>query len=70
MQIFARYADGIERALALLRAGQLVGFPTETVCGLGCDLCYVNGLQRHVVVFWGDGEGLVRCFTRAMALDK
>ena len=30
-------ADGIARAAALLRAGQLVAFPTETVYGLGAD---------------------------------
>lgn len=32
-------ADGIAQAAALLRAGQLVAFPTETVYGLGADAC-------------------------------
>ena len=30
-------AEGMEEAVALLRAGQLVAFPTETVYGLGAD---------------------------------
>ena len=30
-------ATGIARAAAMLRAGQLVAFPTETVYGLGAD---------------------------------
>ncbi|MBS0394634.1 MAG: threonylcarbamoyl-AMP synthase, partial [Proteobacteria bacterium] len=30
-------ADDIDRAVALLRAGELVAFPTETVYGLGAD---------------------------------
>jgi L-threonylcarbamoyladenylate synthase len=29
-------AGGIERAAALLRSGQLVAFPTDTVYGIGC----------------------------------
>ncbi|RMF39403.1 MAG: translation factor Sua5, partial [Alphaproteobacteria bacterium] len=32
-------ADGIARAVALLRAGECVAFPTETVYGLGADAC-------------------------------
>jgi L-threonylcarbamoyladenylate synthase len=36
-QIFAPDAVGIEAAAALLRAGKLVAFPTETVYGLGGD---------------------------------
>jgi L-threonylcarbamoyladenylate synthase len=32
-------ATGIARAAAMLRAGQLVAFPTETVYGLGADAC-------------------------------
>ncbi len=32
-------AAGIARAAALLRAGRLVAFPTETVYGLGADAC-------------------------------
>jgi len=32
-------ADDLERAAALLRAGELVAFPTETVYGLGADAC-------------------------------
>lgn len=31
--------DGIAMAVALLRQGRLVGFPTETVYGLGADAC-------------------------------
>jgi L-threonylcarbamoyladenylate synthase len=32
-------SDGIARAAAILRAGGLVSFPTETVYGLGADAC-------------------------------
>ena len=32
-----RYAEGVERAAELLRAGGVVAFPTETVYGLGAD---------------------------------
>lgn len=32
-------AEGIAQAATLLRAGQLVAFPTETVYGLGADAC-------------------------------
>ena len=35
--LLAADAQGIARAVALLRAGQLVAFPTETVYGLGAD---------------------------------
>ena len=37
MQILAPDADGLQRAVALLRDGELVAFPTETVYGLGGD---------------------------------
>ena len=37
MQILAPDADGVQRAVALLRAAELVAFPTETVYGLGGD---------------------------------
>ena len=36
-QILAPDADGLHRAVALLRGGHLVAFPTETVYGLGGD---------------------------------
>ena len=36
-QILAPDADGVQRAVALLRAAELVAFPTETVYGLGGD---------------------------------
>ena len=36
-QILAPDALGVQRAVALLREGQLVAFPTETVYGLGGD---------------------------------
>ena len=36
-ELLAADAAGIARAAALLRAGELVGFGTETVYGLGAD---------------------------------
>ncbi|MCP5367902.1 MAG: threonylcarbamoyl-AMP synthase [Hyphomicrobiales bacterium] len=36
-QILSASADGVARAAELLRAGELVAFPTETVYGLGAD---------------------------------
>ena len=38
--------DGIERAAALLRAGGLVAFPTETVYGLGANALDENAVRR------------------------
>ena len=40
----------IERAAAILRAGGLVAFPTETVCGLGADAANPAALQRMYAV--------------------
>ena len=39
-------ATGIARATALLRAGELVAFPTDTVYGLGCQAGDAAALQR------------------------
>jgi L-threonylcarbamoyladenylate synthase len=39
-------AEVIERAAALLRAGKLVGFPTETVYGLGADATSAAAVAR------------------------
>jgi L-threonylcarbamoyladenylate synthase len=36
----------IERAVALLRAGELVGFPTETVYGLGADAANASAVAK------------------------
>lgn len=41
---------GIERAVALLRAGKLVAFPTETVYGLGADASSEAGVRRIYAV--------------------
>jgi len=38
--------EALERAAAILRAGGLVGFPTETVYGLGADAANADALQR------------------------
>jgi L-threonylcarbamoyladenylate synthase len=40
----------VERAAAILRAGGLVAFPTETVYGLGADASNPNALQRLYTV--------------------
>ena len=37
MKTLLLHADGIEKAAALLRKGEPVGMPTETVYGLACD---------------------------------
>ncbi len=39
-------AEEIKSASTLLKAGQLVGFPTETVYGLGCDAGNADALAR------------------------
>lgn len=39
-------SDAIPYAAALLQAGQPVGFPTETVYGLGCDATQPEAVQR------------------------
>lgn len=39
-------AEEIKSASTLLKAGQLVAFPTETVYGLGCDAANVEALAR------------------------
>jgi L-threonylcarbamoyladenylate synthase len=39
-------ADAIERAVAVLRAGGLVAFPTETVYGLGADASNARAVAR------------------------
>lgn len=39
-------ADGIARAAALLRDGELVAFPTDTVYGLGCRTGDADALAR------------------------
>lgn len=39
-------ADGIAEAAAILRAGGLVAFPTETVYGLGADACNGEAVAR------------------------
>ncbi|HEX7272538.1 MAG TPA: L-threonylcarbamoyladenylate synthase, partial [Casimicrobiaceae bacterium] len=44
--IVAPTAENIERAASLLRAGQLVSFPTETVYGLGADARNEGALRR------------------------
>ncbi|HXF65175.1 MAG TPA: L-threonylcarbamoyladenylate synthase, partial [Burkholderiales bacterium] len=36
----------IERAVAVLRAGGLVAFPTETVYGLGADACNPQAVRK------------------------
>jgi L-threonylcarbamoyladenylate synthase len=38
--------ESIERAAALLRAGELVVFPTETVYGLGADALQTNAVEQ------------------------
>lgn len=35
----------IERAVAALRAGELIAYPTDTVYGLGCDLLNKNAVE-------------------------
>ena len=41
-----RDADGLDRAVDLLRAGRLVAFPTETVYGLGADAANPAAVAR------------------------
>jgi L-threonylcarbamoyladenylate synthase len=38
--------DAIDRAVALLQAGELVAFPTETVYGLGADAANPAAVAR------------------------
>lgn len=38
--------SSIAQAVAVLRAGGLVGFPTETVYGLGADACYAAAVRK------------------------
>ena len=38
--------DIVEQAAGLLRAGELVAFPTDTVYGLGCDITRIKALDR------------------------
>ena len=38
--------EQIEKAVALLRAGKLVAFPTETVYGLGADASNVSAIRK------------------------
>lgn len=45
-EIFAPDAHGLERAAALLRQGELVAFPTETVYGLGGDALNDRAVAR------------------------
>ncbi len=45
MSIAPPSADGLARAVALLRAGELVAFPTETVYGLGADAGNPRGVR-------------------------
>ena len=40
------FADEVERAAAILRAGGLVAFPTETVYGLGADALNLQAVAR------------------------
>lgn len=49
-------ADEIKSASTLLKAGQLVGFPTETVYGLGCDAGNAEALARLYRVKGRPGE--------------
>ena len=42
--------EQIEQAVAVLRAGKLVAFPTETVYGLGADASNVSGKQARVPI--------------------
>jgi len=42
--------DDVERAVAALRAGELVVFPTETVYGLGADAANARAVQRLFAV--------------------
>ncbi|MCK4872097.1 MAG: threonylcarbamoyl-AMP synthase [Phycisphaerales bacterium] len=36
----------VDEAVALLRAGEAIGFPTETVYGLGCDALNVDAVRK------------------------
>lgn len=64
-------AEEVEKAAALLRNGEVVAFPTETVYGLGA-----NALDREAVekIFQAKGRPqdnplIVHCFTRAQLTD-
>jgi L-threonylcarbamoyladenylate synthase len=46
-------ARGVERAAALIRAGRLVAFPTETVYGLGANALDAQGVER---IFFAKGR--------------
>ena len=49
-------ADEIDRAFAVLRAGGLVAFPTETVYGLGADAASPDAV-RHLYAVKGRPAG-------------
>lgn len=44
--IFPSNAEGIRRAAALIRAGRLVAFPTETVYGLGANALDASAVEK------------------------
>lgn len=69
--IVAATSENIDRAAHLLRGGQLVSFPTETVYGLGADACDAAAVRRvfaakarpsnhPVIVHMSDASGLAR----------
>jgi L-threonylcarbamoyladenylate synthase len=45
-RVLAADDEGLAEALALLRAGQVVVFPTDTVYGVGCDLWQPEAVAR------------------------
>ena len=57
MQILAPDADGLQRAVALLRGGELVAFPTETVYGLGAD-AFDSGAVTGLLAAKGRGRDM------------
>jgi L-threonylcarbamoyladenylate synthase len=63
-------ADAIERAVALLRAGEVVAFPTETVYGLGADARNPAAVRRiYALKGRPAGHPLIVHLAAADALD-
>lgn len=55
-QIVQFDSEGIKRAATLVRAGGLIGFPTDTVYGIGCDPRDERAIQRLFEVKQREGK--------------
>ena len=57
----------LEQAAALIRAGKLVAFPTETVYGLGANALDADAVAR---IFLGEGAAAHQSTDRACRFDR